>query len=222
MQTATERIHIQLIITSRQGTHIARQNASAVFNVCKCRSCPRHGNGDRLGQSLRLHQSLTCRCQLLVGVVGISQHPDGTTHQHQRRATQQGKQSALMLGGCGRSQNGQANQLSFAIGFFNAKDGWCTLHTVERSVIHILHDGITHHAGLTADSGRNGLASEQLVYFLCKGHSAVSRNLKHECLKTWPFETGAATSAPANGDHSHQYERHRKNWGNALAQAQSW
>ena len=222
LQTATQRVHAQIGIAGSQRSHVARQNTGAVLDVGKRRSGSRHGDGDRLGQTLRLHQCLAGRRQLLVGVACFAQHPCRQHHQHQHRATQQGKQGALMLGSRGRTKNRQAHQFVRATGLLDAEDGRCPLHAIERSVVHILYDRVSHHAAITTDGSRDGLASEQLIYFLCKGHSAVSRNLKHECSKIWRFETGTAISAPASGGRSHRYGRLRRNSGNAQAQARPW
>ena len=68
-----------------------------------------------------------------------------------------------MLGHRRGAKNRQTHPFIFAIHLFHANDGRSALHAVERAVIHILYDGVRHHAAISMESIRNGLASKHLI-----------------------------------------------------------
>ena len=97
----TQCVQVQLRVTRFQAVHRLGQNAGTLCHVGKRLHHAQQRLGNRLGQTLRLHQRLPGGAELLRRCVGPAerQHGDGGEHQ-QRQRQHDGQQTLVAQNGC--------------------------------------------------------------------------------------------------------------------------
>ena len=188
LERLAQRLHTQFAVTRIQGAHVARQHARAFHHVREGLGATHQGLRHRLGQTLRLHQRLAGRSQLLRRPIGLLQHPEGNRTQHQHAHQQQGQQTALVACGRGPPQQGQGNQLF--VRFRSRQLGGVTIRVPLNAVHGLCLVGVTQLRAIQGARGqdilpivrradgracirRSGFPVEQFSKLIDDGHGAA-------------------------------------------------